>query len=86
MVRPGAFHVTRALRYMTRSLYMGGGIDNSRYAALHTQIEQRTNQKPVTLNAGNVRNRPTTRNRLTSFGSRVPSLNSRIAATARDDE
>lgn len=83
---PGAVGITRALRYMTRSLYMGAGEDNTRYAALHTQIEQRTNQKPVSLNAGNVRNRPTVRNRLTSFGSRVPTLNSRVSASSGGDD
>jgi hypothetical protein len=71
---------------MTRNLYAAEGTDNSRYAALHTQIEQRTNMKPVNINAGANRNRPTIRNRLTSFGSRVPALNSRVAAAARDDE
>lgn len=83
---PGPLGVTRALRYMTRSTYAWEGADNSRYAALHTQIEQRTNMKPVTLNAGGVRNRPTIRNRLTSFGSRVPALNSRVSGAVRDDE
>lgn len=78
-----AFAITRALRYMTRSLYVAGGTDNTRYAALHTKIDQRVNSKPVTLGAGGVRNRPTVRNRLTSFGSRVPSLNSRVPAAAK---
>lgn len=85
-VNPGSFMITRALRYMTRSIYMGAGEDNTRYAALHTQIEQRVNYKPVSLNAGGVRNRPTLRNRMTSFGSRVPPLNSRVAAAAGDDK
>lgn len=83
---PPPYFITRALRYMTRSLYAWEGADNSRFAALHTQIEQRHNYKPVNVNAGAVRNRPTVRNRLTSFGSRVPALNSRVAAAARDDE
>lgn len=82
---PEGVGITRALRYMTRSVYVQEGVDNTRFAALHTQIEHRNNYKPVTINAGAVRNRPTVRNRLTSFGSRVPVLNSRVAAAARDD-
>lgn len=83
---PPGLDITRAIRYMTRSVYAQEGTDNSRFAALHTQIEQRHNYKPVTVNAGTVRNRPTIRNRLTSFGSRVPSLNSRVSAAASDDQ
>lgn len=81
---PSAVDVTRALRYMTRSIYMGAGIDNSRFGALHTKITPRVNHKPVTLNAGGVRNRPTIRNRLTSFGSRVPPLNGPVAGAVKD--
>lgn len=72
-----ALGVTRALRYMTRSVYAPSGVDNSRYAALHTKIAMQHRHKPVTVAAGSVRNRPTVRNRLTSFGSRVPPLNAR---------
>jgi hypothetical protein len=36
--------------------------------------------KPVTIPAGGVRNRPTVRNRITSFGSRVPPLNPKLPA------
>lgn len=79
---PTAVHgVTRALRYMTRSVYMGDGIDNSRYAALHTKITPRHRYKPVTVAGGSVRSRPTVRNRLTSFGSRVTPLNARVNAS-----
>lgn len=67
--------VTRALRYMTRSIYMGSGIDNTRFSGLHTNIPLRVRSKPVTIGAGQVRTRPTVRNRITSFGSRVPTLN-----------
>jgi hypothetical protein len=67
--------ITRALRYMTRSTYMGSGIDNTRFAGLHTEIYPQVRSKPVTLGAGQVRTRPTVRNRMTSFGSRVPTLN-----------
>lgn len=83
-ISPGGVGITRALRYMTRSVYAQEGTDNSRFAALHTQIEQRHNYKPVTLNAGGVRNRPTVRNRLTSFGSRVPALNQSVSAAESD--
>lgn len=72
---PGADGVTRALRYMTRSIYMGSGIDNTRFAGLHTNVPLRVRSKPVTIGAGQVRTRPTVRNRITSFGSRVPTLN-----------
>lgn len=77
---PGAFQVTRALRYMTRSLYVGGGVDHSRFDAMHTVIVKRNAYKTVTVNAGAVRNRPTVRNRMTSFGSRVPTLNQTVTA------
>lgn len=78
---PHGVGVTRALRYMTRSVYAAGGTDNTRFAGLHTQVTQsdRT-RETVTIGAGQVRNRPTVRNRLTSFGSRVPVLNQAVAA------
>lgn len=85
-VNPGVLALTRALRYMTRNTYIGAGVDNSRFGALHTTISPRVNSKPVTVNAGTVRNRPTVRNRLTSFGSRVPPLNARVSAAQKDDE
>lgn len=72
--------ITRALRYMTRSVYVGGGLDHSRYDALHTVVKKQNTYKTVTVNAGQVRNRPTVRNRLTSFGSRVPTLNQAVSA------
>lgn len=72
--------ITRALRYMTRSLYMGAGIDNSRYENLHTFVGKKNAYKAVTINRGQNRNRPTVRNRLTSFGSRVPTLNQQVQA------
>ena len=72
--------ITRALRYMTRSVYMGQGVDNSRYAALHTRVDNFNMYKTVTVNTGQIRNRPTVRNRLTSFGSRVPTLNQQVDA------
>lgn len=72
--------ITRALRYMTRSVYIGAGLDHSRYDELHTVIRKQNFYKTVTVNAGQKRNAPTIRNRVTSFGSRVPSLNSAIHA------
>jgi hypothetical protein len=75
----GPLGLTRATRYLTRSLYMGQGIDNSRYEELHTTVQSRHNYKPVTHGSG-ARGRPTTRNRMTSFGSRVPVLNPKVQA------
>lgn len=72
-----AFQVTRALRYLSRSLYMGSGIDNTRLSELHTAIPTQHRAKVVTVNAGQQRGKPVTRNRLTSFGSRVPPLQER---------
>lgn len=81
---PGASYsglaITRALRYMTRSVYAQAGLDNTQFAGLHTRITPRVRSKPVTLGAGTVKNRPTVRNRMTSFGSRVPTLNQQITA------
>lgn len=77
---PGGFAITRALRYMTRSVYIGAGLDHSRYDALHTVVKKQNAYKTVTVNAGQARNRPTVRNRLTSFGSRVPTLNDTVQA------
>lgn len=76
--------ITRALRYMTRSVYMGSGIDNTRFAGLHTEIYPKVRSMPVTLGAGQVRTRPTVRNRMTSFGSRVPTINQPVVAAESD--
>jgi hypothetical protein len=77
-VSPRGFQLTRALRYLTRSLYIQGGTDNTRYSELHTQIISKTYHKPITTGAGQKRTAPTVRNRLTSFGSRVTPLNQRV--------
>lgn len=74
------FGITRALRYMTRSVYIGAGLDHSRYDELHTVVKKQNVYKTVTVNAGQKRNIPTIRNRVTSFGSRVPPLNNAIRA------
>lgn len=71
------FQVTRALRYWTRSLYFGAGSDNTRLSELHSVVVPRVRHKPITVGAGQMRGRPVTRNRLTSFGSRVPPLQQR---------
>ena len=71
------FQITRALRYWSRSLYFGAGADNTRHAALHSVVQPKVRHKPVTVNAGQQRGKPVTRNRLTSFGSRVPPLQDR---------
>jgi hypothetical protein len=70
--------ITRALRYLTQSTYTGAGIDNSRYAALHTVVRKENFYKTITQGSGR-RNPPTVRNRMTSFGSRVPTLNQAVA-------
>jgi hypothetical protein len=74
--------ITRALRYMTKSTYMGAGIDNSRYEGIHTVVNKQNFYKTPTLGAGQVRNRPTVRNRMSSFGSRVPTLNQTVQAAS----
>lgn len=81
---PSGVGITRALRYMTRNLYMGSGIDNTRFAGLHTEIYPQVRSMPVTLGAGQVRTRPTVRNRMTSFGSRVPTINQPVQAAESD--
>lgn len=72
-----AFQITRALRYLTRSLYMGGGIDNTRNAGLHSRVPPMVRSRPVSVQSGQQRGKPVTRNRLTSFGSRVTPLEQR---------
>lgn len=72
--------ISRALRYLTNAtVYMGSGSDNTKYAAYHTTVPLQTRSKPVTQGSGG-RNRPTVRNRMTSFGSRVPTLNQSVPA------
>jgi hypothetical protein len=74
---PG-FAITTALRYMARSVYAQAGTDETRYSALHTKIHPRVHSKPVTTPAGATRSRPTVRNRVTSFGSRVTPINAKV--------
>jgi hypothetical protein len=65
---------------MTRSVYEWGGTDNSRFAGMHTPVGKRNMYKTVTINVGQKRSMPTVRNRLTSFGSRVATLNQPVEA------
>lgn len=76
----GGVGVTRALRYMTKSLYVAGGTDNTRYEGIHTVVPKKNYYKTITIGRGQTRSRPTVRNRLTSFGSRVPTLNQTVVA------
>lgn len=77
---PEGFQITRALRYMTKSVYLGAGIDNTRYDELHTVVKKQNHYKMITVGRGQTRSRPTIRNRMTSFGSRVPTLNRQVEA------
>lgn len=70
----GQGHVTRALRYKAASTYVGAG-SRTAYGrprpirpAVHRML-------PVTRTAGNKRNLPAVRNRMASFGRRVPTIN-----------
>lgn len=72
--------ITRALRYMTHSLYIGAGIDHTRHDAIHTVVRKENYYKVITVGRGQTRSRPTVRNRLSSFGSRVPTLNHSVSA------
>jgi hypothetical protein len=78
---PRPYFITTALRYMARSVYAADGTDNTRMGGLHTTVHPHARGKPVTVPAGAVRGRPTVRNRLTSFGSRIPPLNSKVPAS-----
>jgi hypothetical protein len=83
-VADAPFTGQRAIRYKTSSFYLPAG-DQQRFSrdgipGLHTIIVQATRQDRPTLTAGVRRNPPTVRNRITSFGSRVPPLNPRIRA------
>jgi len=76
----GGFDITRAIRYMTRSIYAGAGIDHTRFDMMHTVVNKQNMYKTVTVNVGQKRGQPTVRNRITSFGARVPTLNRQIVA------
>lgn len=75
----GLGQVTRALRYLASTRYVGAG-NFLRYGAPRPLVPGRHAMRPVTVQGGNRQNKPTIRNRLTSFGSRVPALNSTVPA------
>lgn len=72
--------ITRALRYKASTAYRGSGSSNTRLTRMHTHIPKRSRQPAPTVGAGTVRARPTVRNRISSFGSRVEPLNPRVRA------
>jgi hypothetical protein len=87
---PAAHHqpvgISQGWRYMISSRYIGAGDGLSRWGGTGRPLHQKStsfrhvNPTP-TLGAGNKsRGRPTVRNRLTSFGSRVPTINSVLPA------
>lgn len=67
--------ITRALRYRATSLYKQAGANNTRFGARRPITPARHNQPIPTIGAGNLQRRPTRRNRMSSFGSRVPPIN-----------
>lgn len=67
--------ITRGLRYRASSTYRQAGTDHTRFGAPRPAI-QKSNRQPIpTLQAGRTQGRPTIRNRMVSFGSRVRPLN-----------
>ncbi len=75
----GRDQVTRALRYLASTRYVGAG-NFLAYGAPRPLVPGRHSSRPVTVQTGNRQMRPTVRNRLTSFGSRVPPINSGVPA------
>lgn len=67
--------ITRALRYKASSVFRGAGSSNTRMGAPRAFIVPRHVQPRATIAAGNLQGRPYIRNRLQSFGSRVPPVN-----------
>jgi len=83
-VSAAPFTGQRTIRYRAQSVYRRAG-NQLRFArggvqGLHTVIVQQSRQDRPTIGTGQNRNRPTVRNRMTSFGSRVPPLNPRVPA------
>jgi hypothetical protein len=79
----GLVAVTRALRYRASTTYRAAGTDNTRFGAKRPYVATRHAGRPVTIAAGNQQGRPTIRNRMTSFGSRVPAVNAAVDAAER---
>jgi hypothetical protein len=71
---PAPVDVTRGMRYMASTRNQGSG-DNLSHWGGHSIVHRQNVNPTPTVGAGNVRNQPTVRNRLTSFGARVPTLN-----------
>jgi hypothetical protein len=69
--------ISRALRYKASTVFRGAGSSNTRFGAPRPLRPPRSGRHPatVTLAAGNLQGRPVIRNRLASFGSRVPAVN-----------
>lgn len=67
--------ITTALRYRASSTFTAAGTDNTRYGAPRPPVRNRHRAQAVTRQAGNKAARPTVRNRLLSFGLRVPPEN-----------
>lgn len=83
IARPPKVGVTRALRYMASSRYLGVGDSLTDWGA-HTIVNPQHINPTPTVGAGNTRGNPTVRNRLTSFGSRAPVLNPEQVPAAID--
>lgn len=68
--------VTVPVRYRASTRFRAAGTSNTLVRGVPRPIRKATSVQPrVTRQAGNAPSRPTVRNRLTSFGSRVPTLN-----------
>lgn len=79
-VAAAPLQITRALRYKASTNYLPAGSRNSRFTGMHTMIPNLARQPRPTRSAGTRQGRPTVRNRMESFGSRVTPLNPRVAA------
>jgi len=67
--------ITNPARYRITTRFRGVGSDATINAGPRKPVRWRVQQSAVTRQAGNKPSQPTIRNRLASFGSRVPSLN-----------
>ena len=74
----------RAIRYKASTSYLAAGnalgFSRGGRPGMHTVITQATRQSIPTQGVGQNRNRPVLRNRISSFGSRVPPLNAPVSA------
>jgi hypothetical protein len=75
--------ITRAIRYRASSTFRRSGNENTRFGARRAFVVRKHNMRPVTIAAGNQQGRPTVRNRMSSFGSRVPPVNEAAQAAQR---